>query len=146
MRLLISLLLLIASFMSFNVHAMSTDNNDEVIVITHPSNPETFLPKNTLGAIFSMHLQFWPNRTSITVFVLADQNQLHKKFSNTILMIFPYQLRRTWDKQVFSGTGEAPILVKDIEQMKYKVANTPGSIGYIPLSALDDTVKKLEVK
>ncbi len=93
-----------------------------------------------------MHLQVWPDGSAVTVFVLADRNAIHQKFTKSQLRFFPYQLRRSWDKQVFSGTGDAPIVVKNIQQMKERVAETVGSIGYVPTNLLDEQVKKLEVE
>ena len=48
--------------------------------------------------------------------------------------MFSHRLRKTWDRLVFTGTGQAPIEVNTIEEMRSRVMNTPGAIGYAPLS------------
>ena len=44
----------------------------------------------------------------------------------------PYVLRNTWDRLVFTGTGLAPTQVHSEDEMRQKVQETPGAIGYLP--------------
>ncbi|PSJ15922.1 hypothetical protein C7H79_16365, partial [Nitrosomonas supralitoralis] len=60
--------------------------------------------------------------------------------------VFPYQLRSTWDRLVYSGTGQAPITVNSAEEMLARVANTPGSIGYLWRVNINENVNVLEIK
>jgi ABC-type phosphate transport system substrate-binding protein len=120
--------------------------NSDTYVICHQDTPQDSISKNTLRAIFSMHLQEWQDGSAVKVFVLGDKNKIHQNFTKTHLGFFPYQLRRSWDRLVFSGTGEAPTKVESIEQMKRLVATTKGAIGYIASNQLEQNVKRLEVK
>ncbi|ADJ28718.1 substrate-binding domain-containing protein [Nitrosococcus watsonii] len=113
-------------------------------VIVNPDAPEMKLTRSTLRAIFSMRLRTWPDGSLIKVFVLSDNSPLHIQFSKKILNIFPYQLRRTWDRLVYSGTGQAPIEVDSIKEMGNKVASTPGAIGYLPGGNTDFRVRVVE--
>jgi hypothetical protein len=67
-----------------------------------------------------MRLKTWSDGTKIRVFVLSDEDQLHQIVSKEKLNVFPYQLRSTWDRLVFSGTGQAPIKVNSSEEMLAK--------------------------
>jgi len=107
-------------------------------VVVNPSVHRTEISKNVLRAIFGMRLRKWPNGQAITVFVLPDQDRLHGRFSKTILNIFPYQLRRAWDRQVFSGTGQSPQEVASKQEMEEMIAKTPGGIGYLATEDLDE--------
>ncbi len=100
-------------------------------VYTHPSVAAETLSKSSLRAIFAMRLTLWPDGTRIQVFVLPDKAPLHRQFTKSVLGLFPYQLRKTWDKGIYSGTGEAPIQVSDPAHMLDKIAQTPGAIGYL---------------
>lgn len=115
-------------------------------VITHPDNPNSELPLSSLRAVFSMRLNTWPDGSQVTVFVLPDRHPAHAHFSRTILKMLPYRLRREWDRLVFSGTGIAPIEVKDEADMKQRVASTPGSIGYLDEGQVDASVRALVVQ
>lgn len=95
------------------------------------------LSKTTARSIFAMRVHQWPDGTPIKVFVLQDQNPTHNEFCKSILGMFPYQLRRIWDRQVFSGTGAAPVVVNSEQEMLNAVASTEGAIGYISLDNAD---------
>ncbi len=102
-------------------------------IVVHSSVLQEDISRNTLRAIFGMRHRKWADGVPIKVFVLRDDVSLHISFSKSILHVFPYQLRRAWDRQVYSGTGQAPNEVKSIEEMRKKIAETPGAIGYLPL-------------
>jgi len=120
--------------------------DDHYEVVTNKGVGENKLSANSLRSIFSMHLKTWPDGTKIRVFVLPDDDQLHQVFSKEKLNVFPYQLRSTWDRLVFSGTGQAPIKVSSMEEMLAKVTNTPGSIGYLWRANINENVNVLEIK
>lgn len=90
-----------------------------------------------------MRLRKWEDGSPIKVFVLPDKHPLHVAFSKNILRVFPYQLRNAWDRLVFSGTGEEPIQVATEQQMRERVSSTPGAIGYLRRSMIDETVKAI---
>ncbi len=120
--------------------------DDHYEVVTNIEVPEKALSINSLRSIFSMHLKTWPNGTKIRVFVFPDDDRLHKSFSKEKLKVFPYQLRSTWDRLVYSGTGQAPITVNSAEEMLARVANTPGAIGYLWRANISENVNVLEIK
>lgn len=120
--------------------------HDHYEIVTNPGVSEKVLSVNSLRSIFSMHLKTWPNGTKIRVFVLSDDDQLHRIVSKEKLNVFPYQLRSNWDRLVFSGTGQAPVRVNSIEEMLDKIANTPGAIGYLWRANINENVNVLEIK
>ncbi len=115
-------------------------------IVTYPGVKEKTLSKNSLRAIFGMRLHTWPDGTAVRVFVMPDDSPLHAAFSKEKLNVFPYQLRSAWDRLVFSGTGQAPDTVGSPEEMLARVASTPGAIGYLTKSKIDDRVNVLEIK
>lgn len=116
------------------------------MLITHPSNTYLELQDRTVRGIFSMRLQTWPNGSALTVFVFSDDTDLHKQFCKDRLGVLPYYLRKNWDRLIFSGSGKAPIVVSNIEEMKTKITNTPGSIGYISKEHINESIKILNVR
>ncbi len=115
-------------------------------IVTHPDVNETSISKNYLRAIFSMRLRAWQNGVIIKVFVLPDDHKLHQDFSKEKLSLFPYQLRQTWDRLVFSGTGQAPTTVSSSEEMLTRITNTPGAIGYLETTYINDEIHVLQIK
>lgn len=116
-------------------------------IIVNPSLAgEQDIKLNALRAIFSMRLRTWPDGTPVRVFVLDDDQALHVKFAKKRLDIYPHQLRYSWDRLVYSGTGQAPTEVASEKEMLEKVAATPGAIGYLPESLINDKVHVLMIK
>jgi len=115
-------------------------------LIVNVSHTENSLSRNTARAIFSMRVQHWNDGRPIRVFVLPDKHPSHQVFTRETLSLFPHQLRRSWDRYVYSGIGTAPIEVENEEEMIAKVAATPGSIGYTRQEILNENIRTLSVR
>lgn len=128
-------------FLIFAVLYGSIATAQAQVVIIHNDASIDSMPRDTLRAIFSMRLQSIESREMLTVFVLRSDHPLHDEFSKQVLGVFPYQLKRSWDRVVFSGVGRAPIIVDSEEEMLHRVAQTPGGIGYISSAGDYDGVR-----
>jgi len=104
------------------------------------------LSRNEARLFFTLRRQLWPDERPVRVFVLADEDPLHVAFVKDVLGLFPYQLRGVWDRQVFSGTGQAPTLVANEAEMIARVATTPGALGYAWSPPRDPRIRTLEVR
>ncbi|BCG64262.1 MAG: hypothetical protein methR_P2035 [Methyloprofundus sp.] len=111
-----------------------------VEVITNSDNVAQMQGSNNLRSIFSMRTRYWPNGEKIRVFVLADDSEVHKKFVKQKLQMFPHQLRRTWDRMTYTGTGQPPITVHSTAEMLEKIKTTKNSIGYIDRRVEDEAI------
>lgn len=115
------------------------------LVVVNPGVDASNLSLNALRAMFGMRLPKWQDGTPVRVFVLSDEDPLHVAFSKQVLGVFPHQLRLAWDRLVFSGTGQAPTEVHSQAEMRERVANTPGAIGYLDEAMIDDSVRVLPI-
>lgn len=104
------------------------------------------ISKNGLSAIFKMRLRHWSDGTDVTVFVLPDDDPLHKKFCKQVLNVFPHQMRKNWNKLVFSGTGQAPTLLENKEDMINKLRATPGAVGYLSGTDITKGIQILDIE
>jgi len=125
---------------------LSAQESEPHSVVVNPSVSHPSLSLNAIRAIFGMRLRTWPDGTSIKVFVLSDDDPTHIAFCKETLNVFPHQLRMAWDRLVFSGTGQAPIEVASEEEMRTKIASTPGAIGYLKRDMVNGAVHVLEIK
>jgi len=116
-----------------------------VPVVNHLLKQDT-ISKHGLSAIFKMRLLEWKDGTAITVYVLADDRPLHKVFCKKTLNVFPYQMRKTWDQLVFSGSGQAPTQLNSKAEMIRKLSSTPGAIGYLRASEITESIKVLHIE
>jgi ABC-type phosphate transport system substrate-binding protein len=118
----------------------------EMEIIANPKGASEYLDASTLRGIFGMRVSRWPDGTPIRVFVLPDDNPVHAEFAKRILNTYPHQLRRNWDRLVFSGTGNAPIQVKSEREMLDRIRSTPGSIGYVESGKESANVHVIKVR
>lgn len=102
-----------------------------VEVITHARVSVQSLPVNSVRSMFGMRQVTWPDGQQVRVFVFPDNHPIHSDFCKETLNMYPYQLRQSWDRLIYSGTGQAPTEVNSEEEMLSRVANTPGAIGYV---------------
>lgn len=117
-----------------------------VEVIAHRGVALQALSQSQVRAMFGMRQPKWPDGTQVRVFVLGDLQPLHGAFCKEKLNIYPYQLRQSWDRLVYSGIGQAPTEVASEEEMMARVASTPGAIGYIRKVNANDPVRAITVQ
>lgn len=104
------------------------------------------LSVNEARAIFSMRMRIWPDGSPITVFVLPHDAPKHNHFVRSILKLLPHQLKRNWDRLVYTGIGQAPLEVANEQQMIQQLKATPGSIGYINSGSRDETLHLIKLR
>ncbi len=109
----------------------TTAQGGDLVVIVNASVPTDTLNRNRLRAIYSMRLRTWPDGQSIKVLAFPTSSPLHRRFCVELLRIFPYQLQNAWNRLIFSGLGQAPLLVRSRDEMERRVADEMGAIGYL---------------
>lgn len=112
-------------------------------MVVNSSVPMQSITRSLARALFGMRISQWPGDGDAKIFVLPDRHPLHEEFCKKVLDIFPYQLRTAWDRQVFSGTGQAPVEVASEEEMLMRIVATPGAMGYLNKGNVDVSKVKL---
>lgn len=125
--------------------AVSVGAAAEATLIAHPDVGVESMSVNEARLYITMRLRTWPDETPVTVFVLPDDSPVHDRFTRDALRLFPYQLRRVWDKQLFAGTGQVPVTVSTESEMLQRVATTPGALGYIGSLEADGDVRQVRL-
>lgn len=138
--------LFVARFLTLAVFLFTARPADSQSVVVHPKAPVTEISQQEARAIFTMSQRSWRDGTPVVVFVLPDSNRIHKEFCKKHLGMFAHQLRQTWDRKVFSGTGQAPEPVSTVEEMRTLISETPGAIGYLPDAEIDRTVRSITIR
>lgn len=118
---------------------------DAAEIVVHPGVAQNAISLHTARLLFTMRLLRWPDGAKVRVFVLPDEHPLHRDFSKRSLDLYPRQLRRVWDRHLFSGSGAVPLEVDTVEEMLGRVARTPGAIGYVPDGFATKAVRVLHV-
>jgi len=115
-------------------------------IISNANLELTHLPLNKARSIFSMRLHKWPDGSPIRVYVLPDDNAAHRQFVQSVLRMFPHQLRRNWDRYIYTGTGQAPIEVSSEAEMIKQVSMTPGAIGYTQQELVNNDIHTVQLR
>ncbi len=125
---------------------LSSATASAVDIIAHRGVSLNAMSLASARAIFGMRQVKWPDGTSIKVFVLPDESPTHGAACKERLNLFPYQLRQSWDRLVYSGMAQAPSEVSSEEELMNKVAATPGAIGYVRKVRSNDPVKIINIE
>ena len=113
----------------FSLISISIPIHAEVWLLTH-SSQQAELSAKQIRAIFSLRQKNWPDGQIIELVVMDDNNELHKQFCLEALKLFPYQLTRIWERQIYTGTAIAPTIVNSEQEMLDTIKNNPNAIGY----------------
>lgn len=140
MTVMLSLKKILVTLLIYAAHGLllSAQADDHYVAVMSPPPSIHTMSSNEARAIFSMRVRTWPDGSPITVFVLPDRNPANRKFFKNQLMLLPHQLKRTWERMVYTGIGSAPITVRDEADMLRRLKEVPGSIGYLSQGVLSD--------
>lgn len=114
-------------------------------VISHPDTATDALSESELRLIFSMHKNYWPDGTLISLVAYENDDPLHIDFVRQVLRMQPHQLDRNWNRLIYTGRAAKPIKADTVEAMLEKVRSTKGAIGYIPTSDTSDYVQSIRI-
>lgn len=112
----------------------------EVVVIGHPSGPDS-ISANEVRDLYLNRSKALPNGQSAKPFELPEGNATRAEFHDKVTGRNDAQLKAFWSKQVFTGRGQPPAEAGSPSGVKAMVGSTPGAIGYIDSSEVDDSVK-----
>jgi hypothetical protein len=114
-------------------------------IVVHEGVAQQQLDVEITRQLFTLRVPRWADGTHVRVLVLPDAHPLHREFCKGSLNLYPRQLRRVWERHLYSGAGAMPIEVGSVEVMRERVAETPGAIGYLPDGAAVRGVRVLHV-
>lgn len=117
---------------------------EDFVLIVNKSNPQSTLSKRDARYIFLGKKKTWPHGRAIVVSVQKDIDT-KSSFTKEIVNKSPQQYQVYWKKILFTGSGIPPITLENNAEVKDFVASDEKAIGYIDRSALDNSVKELEI-
>lgn len=114
----------------------------DVVVIGHASGPDS-LTINQVRNLYLNRSKALPDGQTAKPFELPEGHAARTEFHKKVTERNDAQLKAFWSKQVFTGRGQPPAEAGSTASMKAQVSSTPGSVGYIDASDVDDSVKIL---
>lgn len=129
------LILTIFSLALWNIAAFS-----QVAVIAHKSVPVDKIDKSDLLDCYTGDKSFWSDDVPVIIFDLEEKGEIREIFYN-FLGMSPTRIKSIWMKRLLSGDADPPEFLESEDEMLKKVASTPGAIGFVSQSILNDEVK-----
>ena len=112
----------------------------EVVVVVNPGSGVSSLGKGEVKKLFLGKMKSLPGGPKAAVVEQAPGSPARDAFNTKVLKKNDKKLKAYWSKMIFSGKGKPPKQVANDAEVKALVSSTPGGIGYMDSSAVDDSV------
>jgi ABC-type phosphate transport system substrate-binding protein len=114
----------------------------ELAVIVNPQNPVEDLSAREVTKLFLGRLRMYPGTDLETEVIDQQEDQpAFRDFYQQLVRMNQSKLMRYRASYLFSGQGNLPTEVSDDAEVKRYVASHINAIGYIDISAVDDSVR-----
>lgn len=114
----------------------------ELAVIAHPSVALDSLSKGQLLDYYTGDIQRWPDGAPVMVKDLREKGEVRAGFYR-YLGKRPSRMKSIWLRRMLSGEGEPPESLSTEEEVLTRVAETPGSLGFVRRTEVTDQVRVL---
>ncbi len=137
-----ALLVVFALWFSAGPRAQSS----AAVLVVHPSVSTTTLTVAQVHDIFLGEQQHWPGSNQRITVVRADRGAAWELFRSKLLKLSEPAYARRVATRHYAGTLAAlPRVVNSPADLRRLVAQTPGAIGVLLASDVDDSVKVLKL-
>jgi ABC-type phosphate transport system substrate-binding protein len=117
----------------------------DVLVVTGAKSSLITLSKNQVSDVFLGKVASLPDGSSATPIDQSESSPLRDEFYLKVTNKSAAQAKAHWAKLYFTGRGVPPHECIDSGDIKKTLNSTPGTIGYIERSSLDNSVKVIFV-
>jgi hypothetical protein len=117
----------------------------DFVVIVSAKNPVSTLRADQVAAIFLSQSGRFPGGAEAVPLDLPLGSALRDDFYSTVAARTRALMKAYWTKMVFTGRGQPPRELASSAAVRRLVADNPTMIAYIDKSALDASVKTIQV-
>jgi phosphate transport system substrate-binding protein len=115
----------------------------QVAVVVNRANPVTNLSRDQLQRLYLGASTTFPSGGSV---VLFEYPPARRVFYQSLLHMSELAVTRHWIGLMFQGENAGPLRVVDgADALRRAVAETRGALAFIPVAAVDSTVKVVTV-
>lgn len=115
----------------------------DLAIIGHPESNAGDIDIQSARKIFLGERKSFPSGNHATPMNHAVGSPDRKEFFVLVMNMPESSYKRHWKRKMSTGIAHVPAELKSHKEVLRSIANTPGSIGYIDSSKVDDTVKVL---
>jgi hypothetical protein len=135
---------LVAVLLSILVATFPATAGPNFLLVAHEDVPGVSIDQNTAAKAFLHRGARWDNGLPIRPVTLATQ-EVREEFARVIHGKTDLELRKHWQRQVFTGRSSPPLERPNDEAVLDYVRHTPGAIGFVSLDAEPAGVKILHL-
>jgi ABC-type phosphate transport system substrate-binding protein len=119
--------------------------DDIVVVIVGPKSSVKDVSKTDLKNIYLGKRKSWASGDRVIPINLPAKTTIRVLFDRLALDMSPDEVGRYWVGQRIRAQAKPPKAVPSPDLVKKLVASIPGAVGYIPVAALDGSVRAISV-
>ncbi|MEO8523969.1 MAG: phosphate ABC transporter substrate-binding protein [Caldimonas sp.] len=113
----------------------------DVVAVVSAKSPVTVLTKAQIADIFLGKANRYPDGGPAVPIDLAEGSPARDEFYVKYAGKSPAQVKAHWSKIIFTGRGQPPQEAANTADLKKRVADSPGAIGYLESNLVDGSVK-----
>jgi ABC-type phosphate transport system substrate-binding protein len=117
----------------------------DVVAVVSSKNPLASLSKSQVAEIFLGKTARFPDGTLAVPIDQEEGSPARDEFYAIFTGKSPAQLKSHWTKIIFTGRGKPPLAVSSSAEVRQLIAANPQAISYVERSAVDSTLKVLEL-
>lgn len=126
------------------VAAESTETG-AVVVVAHPEIEVTTISRLELSKIFLGRLRTWSDGARVRPVDQRPDSTARADFTRWIHGRSVVTIEVYWKRMIFSGRGVPPPEVANEREVLEYVQTTPGAVGYVTRSEIQEGVKEVQV-
>src|SRR5262245_17679745 len=119
---------------------IAAEEQDIAIIVHRERSADLTL--RDVGHIYLRRRRFWDEHTPVVPLTLPSGTPRRARSSRLVLRQNEPRLADYWNRQYFFGTLP-PTTLASVEAVRRYVASDRNAIGYVPASAVDDSVRIL---
>jgi ABC-type phosphate transport system substrate-binding protein len=119
---------------------------EALAIVVNSKNPTANLTLAQLRALFLGEKKWWSNRRRVQLTAMRHGTPERQTVSRVLYKMSDRELEKYFLHQAFKGEpSTSPATLKTAADVKRFVVSTPGAIGYLRASDVDDSVKIVRV-
>ena len=130
-------------FAALFVTLITTAASAELAIIGHPDDDIGIIDTDSVKKLFLGERKSFPNGIHATPINHVTGSPDREEFFSVVLSMPESSHKRHWSRKRATGAGSSPDEVSSHGELLESISSTPGSIGYIDASKVDDSVKVL---
>lgn len=131
-----------ASVFAFSIVTLWSHGAEaELAVVVNVENPTDSITIEELVNIFLGRSRQLAGGTKVVPIDQLEGEAARIEFYDKVVKKSPSQLNSYWSRLIFAGKGRPPYAVSDDREVIEFVSANPSMIGYVDMTAVDDSVK-----